>query len=610
MDYPILSKINSPSDIKQLNTDNTAALCEEIRSCIIETVSKNGGHLASNLGAVELTVAIHRAFNSPEDSIIFDVGHQCYAHKLLTGRFNKFHTLRTENGISGFMKPNESVHDPFITGHSSNSISAAYGIYKAKKLSGEKGTAVAVIGDGAMTGGMAYEALNNAGNTKGNFIVILNDNKMSISKNVGSFSSSLTKLRNRVKYHNFKFALSNFLLKIPLIGKSLYKCFYLLKEMLKRIVYKNNIFSSLGFNYLGPVDGHNVSDMESLFKIAQNYNKPTLVHVITKKGKGYLYAEESPKNYHGVSAFNIENGSSNSDSLNFSAIAGKVLSDLAKNDNKICAITAAMTEGTGLKDFSKEYPQRFFDVGIAEQHAVTFGAGLASKGFKPYFLVYSTFLQRGFDQIIHDMSIGDFNLRLLVDRAGIVGEDGETHQGIFDVSYLSLIPKINIYSPSTYNELEYRIKESARTNSLCAIRYPRGKEKDCAYFDFTKDFCVINPYCKKAIITYGALYSEASKVLKSEKDVTVIKLNKIFPLSKELIETLGSFKEIHFFEEGIRTGGIAEHLSSLLIENGYEGNYVIHAINGEFVSPSNIESAYKNLGLNADAMISAIKSQE
>lgn len=608
VDYPILSKINSPKDIKKLNTDNTAALCQEIRNCIIETVSKNGGHLASNLGAVELTVAIHKAFNSPEDSIIFDVGHQCYAHKLLTGRFNEFYTLRTENGISGFMKPNESEHDPFITGHSSNSISAAYGIYKAKKLNGEKGTAVAVIGDGAMTGGMAYEALNNVGNTKGNFIVILNDNKMSISKNVGSFSFSLTKLRNRVKYHNFKFALSKFLLKIPFIGKGLNKAFYLFKEMLKRIVYKNNIFASLGFNYLGPVDGHNVSDMESLFKIAQNYNKPTLVHVITKKGKGYSYAEESPKNYHGVSAFNINEGSSNTDSLNFSAIAGKTLSDLAKNDDKICAITAAMTEGTGLKDFSKEFPDRFFDVGIAEQHAVTFGAGLASKGYKPYFLVYSTFLQRGFDQVIHDMSIGDFNLRLLVDRAGIVGEDGETHQGIFDVSYLSLIPKINIYSPSTYDELEYRIKESAKTNSICAIRYPRGKEKNSPAFDFTKDFSVFNPECKKALITYGSLFSEAVKVLETQKDVTIIKLNKIYPLPKNIFEILKSFEEIYFFEESVKSGGIGEHLSAILIENKFNGKFEINAINDEFVPASSIESAYKNLGLNADAMIAAIKS--
>lgn len=607
MSYPILSEIKSPKDIKQLNIGQTAALCEELRNCIIETVSKNGGHLASNLGSVELTVAIHRAFNSPEDAIIFDVGHQCYAHKLLTGRFSDFNTLRTENGISGFMKPSESEHDPFITGHSSNSISAAYGIYKAKKLSGEKGTAVAVIGDGAMTGGMAYEALNNAGNTKGNFIVILNDNKMSISRNVGSLSSALTKLRNRVKYHNFKFALSKFLLKIPYIGNGLYKAVYLSKEILKGIVYRNNVFSSLGFNYLGPVDGHNVSDMESLFKIAQSYNKPTLVHVITKKGKGYYFAEKSPKNYHGVSSFNVDEGASVSSSKNFSSVAGETLSTLADSDNKICAITAAMTEGTGLKNFSKNHSDRFFDVGIAEQHAVTFGAGLASAGFKPYFLVYSTFLQRGFDQIIHDMSIGEFNLRLLVDRAGIVGEDGETHQGIFDVPYLTLIPKMNIYSPSTYNELEYRIKESAKNNELCAIRYPRGKENKCLEFDITADYEIFNPNCEKAIITYGRLFSEASVIAEEITNVSIIKLNKIYPICDEIIKKVLCFKEIHFFEDGIRSGGIAEHFASMLIEKGYNGKFEIHAINGEFVPAASIESSLKNLKLDSNAMLDACK---
>ena len=610
MSYPILSQINSPKDIKQLNIGQTAVLCDEIRNCIMETVSKNGGHLASNLGAVELTVAVHRAFNSPEDAIIFDVGHQCYAHKLLTGRFDKFSTLRTENGISGFLKPVESEHDQFITGHSSNSISAAYGIYKAKQLKGEKGTAVAIIGDGAMTGGMAYEALNNVGNTKGNFIVILNDNKMSISKNVGSLSFALTKLRNRAKYHNFKFALSDFLLKIPYIGNGLYKAIAFTKEVLKGIVYRNNIFSSLGFNYLGPVDGHNVSDMESLFKIAQTYNKPTLVHVITKKGKGYYFAEKSPKNYHGVSSFNVDEGANSSNSVNFSSVAGDTLIFLAEKDSNICAITAAMTEGTGLKSFSKKYPERFFDVGIAEQHAVTFGAGLASKGMKPYFLVYSTFLQRGFDQIIHDMSIGDYSLRLLVDRAGIVGEDGETHQGIFDVSYLSLIPKMNIYSPSTYKELEYRIKESSENNCICAIRYPRGKEKECYDFLVSEDYCLINHNCEKLIITYGNLFAEASKVLKENFNVSVLKLNKIFPIANEVIEKIYSYKEIHFFEEGIKSGGIGELIASMLLQKGYKGRYEIHAINGEFVPAASIENSLKNLKLDSVSMLNAVTNKE
>ena len=383
LNYEILNKIKSPQDVKNLNYNQIDTLCGEMRDCIINTVSQNGGHLGANLGAVELTVAIHRAFNSPEDAIIFDVGHQCYAHKLLTGRFDAFKTLRRENGISGFMKPSESKHDPIITGHSSNSISAAYGIYRAKKLNGEDGSAVAVIGDGALTGGMAYEALNHAGEHNGNFIVILNDNEMSISQNVGGMSKSLTKMRNKARYHRFKFAFGRFLNHIPLVGKSLYKFFYRLKETFKSIVYKNNIFSAFGFNYLGPVDGHNVKDMESLFKIAKCYQRPTVIHVVTTKGKGYALAEQNPNDYHGVAPFDIENGVVSSDKITFSNIAGRTLCEMAENDSKICAITAAMGSGTGLSEFEKKFPDRFFDVAIAEQHAVTFAAGLAKGGMKP-----------------------------------------------------------------------------------------------------------------------------------------------------------------------------------------------------------------------------------
>ena len=338
MEYPVLSKIDSPKDVKALNDNEIQALCNEIRDCIITTVSKNGGHLASNLGAVELTVALHRAFNSPEDAIIFDVGHQCYTHKLLTGRFSRFSTIRTEGGISGFMRPEESEHDPFITGHSSNSISAAYGIYRGKRLNGESGTAIAVVGDGAMTGGMAYEAINNAGGGKSNFIVVLNDNKMSISRNVGALALSFAKMRNKPRYHYFKFALSRFLLSIPLIGKPLNKAFFTIKEAFKSIIYKNNIFSAMGFNYLGPVDGHNIKAMESLFKIAESYSRPSLVHVITTKGKGYAYAEKSPNSYHGVSPFDIEQGADIENKLNFSAVAGDTLCELASTDTKICGV--------------------------------------------------------------------------------------------------------------------------------------------------------------------------------------------------------------------------------------------------------------------------------
>ncbi len=593
MDYNILSKISSPQDIKKLNNAELQTLSKEIRNCIIDTVSKNGGHLASNLGAVELTLALHRTFNSPTDAIIFDVGHQCYTHKLITGRFDRFNTLRTENGISGFMKPTESEHDPIITGHSSNSISAAYGIYKAKRLLNQPGTAVAVIGDGALTGGMAYEALNNAGSEKNNFIVVLNDNKMSISRNVGALSRSLTKMRNKPKYHYFKFAFNKFLDKLPL-GNYIQSFIFKIKETFKNIIYKNNIFSALGFNYLGPVDGHNIEAMESLFKIAQSYNRPSLVHVITTKGKGYSYAESSPKNYHGVSPFDANEGASFGGKPTFSDIAGKTLCSIAKEDKRICAITAAMTAGTGLTEFSKLYKNRFFDVGIAEQHAVTFCAGLAKGGMKPYFAVYSSFLQRGFDQVIHDCAISDLPVCFLIDRAGIVGEDGETHQGLFDISFLSAIPNIEIYSPATFTELDFLIKKSVDFSGVTVIRYPRGSEiEDEREIDFEKDFSLIDNNSKHAVVTYGRLFSTIK-----DREKNIVKLNKVYPFSDELINHLKVYDNIEFIEESIKNGGIGEHLLTVLNDAGYKGNFTIKAIENRFVPAASVSDSLKQNGLD------------
>ena len=607
MEYKTLSRIKSPADVKNLNSEELKVLCAEIRDIIIETVSKNGGHLASNLGAVELTVALHRAFNAPEDALIFDVGHQSYTHKLLTGRFDRFSGIRTEGGLSGFMRPAESEYDPFVTGHSSNSISAAYGIYRAKRIKGENGTAVAVIGDGAMTGGMAYEALNNAGSGRNNFIVVLNDNKMSISHNVGAMARSFTKMRNKPKYHKFKFAFSNFIFSIPVIGEKLNLFLYSVKESIKGFVYRNNIFSAMGYNYLGPVDGHNIAEMEELFKIAQTYTRPTLIHVVTTKGKGYEYAESSPKNYHGVSPFDIEKGAEFGGKITYSDIAGKALCSLAESDNRICAVTAAMTVGTGLNDFSKNFKARFFDVGIAEQHAVTFAAGLASCGLKPFFVVYSTFLQRGFDQIIHDAAIAELPLKLLVDRAGIVGEDGESHQGIFDAAYLTQIPGINVYSPCYYGELEEMIKATAQNNELAAIRYPRGCEKENTEYTYKgEEFSVYGKSGKRAIITYGRLYSDALEAAQRNGDTDVIKLNKIYPLSDTLIDTLCAYQKLYFFEEGIRSGGIAEHTAGLLADKQYRGLYKIYAIEGQFVPQSSISSALKRYKLDSEAMYKSI----
>ena len=605
MEYKLLCKIKSPDDVKKLNEAQISLLCEEIRECIITTVSKNGGHLASNLGAVELTVALHRSFSSPDDAIIFDVGHQCYTHKLLTGRFDKFSTLRTENGLSGYMKPSESEHDPFITGHSSNSISAAYGIYRAKRLKGESGTAVAVIGDGAMTGGMAYEALNNVGSGRNNFIVVLNDNKMSISRNVGALARSLTKMRNKPHYHHFKFTLSRILNAVPVIGKPLYNLIYTIKEDIKGLVYKNNFFTALGFNYLGPVDGHNVKAMEQLFDIAKSYSRPSLIHVITTKGKGYSYAESSPKSYHGVSPFDVDKGATESGKLTFSDVAGAALCSLAEKDDKICAITAAMTSGTGLTAFAGKYKSRFFDVGIAEQHAVTFSAGLAAAGMKPFFVVYSSFLQRGFDQVIHDIAIGGFPVRLLIDRAGIVGEDGETHQGLFDVPFLTSVPNMTVYSPCYYRELERDIIRAAETDAFCAIRYPRGCEKEEPDCDFSEDYTLIKGESEKLIITYGRLFSDALEAKKKRPELNILKLNKIYPLSDDCFNVIKAFKEVHFFEESIKNGGIGELCAARLLEDGFRGKYKIHAIDGKFVPCAAVSSAIKLNGLDSESMLKA-----
>lgn len=608
MEYTVLNNINSPDDVKKLNNAEIDILCGEIRDCIIDTVSKNGGHLASNLGCVELTVALHRAFSSPKDAIVFDVGHQSYTHKLLTGRFKDFSTLRTENGISGFTRPEESEHDFFVSGHSSTSISSAYGIYRAKKLSGDDGTAVAVIGDGALTGGMAYEALNNVGSAKGNFIVVLNDNKMSISRNVGALARGLTKLRNQPKYHNFKFKLSKFLEKIPFIGKPIFNFLSSVKDYLKSVVYRNNFFASLGLNYLGPVDGHNVAAMESLFNAAKLHNKPSLVHVITTKGKGYQYAESSPKNYHGVSPFDIETGESGKSGASFSDVAGKALCDLAKNNPKVCAITAAMTSGTGLSDFATMYKDRFFDVGIAEQHAVTFAAGLAKGGMIPYFAVYSSFLQRGFDQIVHDAATANLPIKLLVDRAGIVGEDGESHQGLFDVSYLSMIPNMNIYSPSSYDELEQLISDTACNNELCAIRYPRGCENKNFDVSVRNDFTVLGNDGKKAVITYGRLFSNAVEAQKYA-NFDIIKLNRIYPLGIGLFKVLSNYSELYFFEESVHKGSVSELVGNMLAEYKFGGTYKSFTVPNNFVKQSSVASALKKYKLDSDSMIKILNKE-
>lgn len=611
MEYRFLGRVNSPDDVRKLNNDELDVLCAEMRDCIINTVAENGGHLASNLGAVELTVALHKCFNSPSDTIVFDVGHQCYPHKLLTGRYEQFSTLRKEDGISGFMKPEESAHDSFITGHSSTSVASAYGSCIAKALNNDNGFAIAVLGDGALTGGMVYEALNNVRKKDSKLIVILNDNKMSISKNKGALAKHLSTIRTRKGYFKFKYGVERFLVKIPLIGRFLRSFVFHFKLMVKNALYHSNIFESLGFYYMGPVDGHDIEKLCETFEISKQLNRPVLIHTKTIKGKGYTLAETNPGDFHGVGGFDVKTGEIANSKANFSLIFGDKLCDLAEKDDKICAITAAMTTGTGLKRFSKIYKNRFFDVGIAEEYAVTFASSLAITGLKPVFAVYSTFLQRGFDQIIHDAAIAGVPLTLAVDRAGFVGDDGETHQGLFDVAFLSSIPGVKIYAPATFNELRDMLeKRLENPKGIAAIRYPRGKEPEIA--ETSEDFGEFAMFGsgETAIVTYGTLTAEALKAkqnLNSNNiNVAVVKLNVINPLSDALMEKLLSFKNVLFFEEGILSGGVAEKCGFKLLQNGFSGKYKAQAVEG-FVKQATVDSQRKKYGLDCDSIVKTVK---
>lgn len=611
MDYRFLGRIKTPSDVRKLNNDEITELCAEIRDKMITTVSENGGHLSSNLGVVELTVALHRCFYTPDDTVVFDVGHQCYTHKLLTGRYKDFSTLRRENGMSGFMKPEESVHDPFITGHSSTSVSSAFGDCVAKEIKNGHGYSVAVIGDGALTGGMFYEALNNVRKKDKGLIVVLNDNKMSISKNRGALAKHLSTIRTRKKYFKFKSGVERFLVKIPLVGHALRSLVLNLKLMLKNAVYNSNIFESLGFYYMGPVDGHNVEKLCEVFEIAKSLDRPVLIHTKTVKGKGYAPAENNPDVFHGVSGFGIDDGSLKPSSKNFSSVFGETLCKLAENDEKICAITAAMPSGTGLSTFADRFRDRFFDVGIAEEHAVTFSASLARSGLKPVFAVYSTFLQRGYDQIIHDAAIAGLPLTLAVDRAGFVGDDGETHQGLFDVAFLSNIPGVTIFAPSSFKELESTLTARlAAPVGVAAVRYPRGGESYLCTadrcFDGFSEFGASNT----AVVTYGTLVSEAlsakEQLEKQSVAVSVIKLSRLNPLPDEFIEYLFEKSDVLFFEEGIRNGGIAERTAARLLEKGFKGKFVIKAVEG-FVKQASVSAQRASFGLDKASIIKLVK---
>ena len=583
MSDKILDNINSPTDIKNLSEYELNELADEIRTVLIETVSENGGHLASNLGVVELTLAIHKVFNMPVDKIVWDVGHQSYAHKIITGRKNQIHTIRKENGLSGFPKRNESPYDSFDTGHSSTSISAAFGISCAGDV-----------------------CLNNAGRYKKNFIVILNDNKMSISKNVGSMAKYLTKTRIKPSYLDAKSRVQETLAKIPVIGKPLANTMKKLKDWVRDEFFghRNNIFEQMGFTYYGTFDGHNIPQLVTALEAAKRKKGPVLVHVCTKKGKGYEFAEKNPKAFHGISSFDIDTGEPKSSAKGYSYIFGKHLCSLAENDKRICAVTAAMSSGTGLEEFSKKYKDRFFDVGIAEEHAVTFSGGLAAGNVIPVFAVYSTFLQRAYDQILHDGALQNLHIVLAIDRAGIVGEDGETHQGIFDVAFLNTIPNVTVYAPASFRELELMLDKAIyHTNGTVAVRYPRGSENYLPdnfepsaepyslYGDADSD---------DLIITYGRTFSDVCTAREElDKKICILKLNQIKPFSEKAIEIALHYKNIFFFEEGIKNGGVGERFGFSLYQSGFNGKFDLTAIEN-YVTQSTTQSALHKLGLDTE----------
>ena len=616
MKHDILKGIKCPADLKNIDDKQLPLLAEEVRDTIISTVAHNGGHLASNLGVVELTIAIHKTFNSPDDKIIWDVGHQVYTHKLLTGRYEGFETLRQENGMSGFSRPNESEHDIVYSGHSSVSISTALGIAAANKFNGKKDYAVAVIGDGALTGGLVYEALNNAGRMKdARLIIILNDNGMSISKNVGHLAKRLAKMRSRSGYYRLKAVTEKVVSKIPFVGKKIANEIFRIKTNVKNMMYQSNFFEDMGVTYMGPIDGHNITQLCNALEGAKIINGPVLVHVNTIKGKGYEPAECNPSDFHGVPAFDLVEGELPQSKESFSEHFGEFLFNQAAKDKRICAITAAMSLGTGLKKFSEEYHDRFFDVGIAEEHAVPFALGIAKSGMVPVFVVYSTFLQRCYDQLLHDCALQQTKMIIAVDRAGIVGDDGETHNGIYDTAFFNGIPNITVYSPSYYAELN-----NAFVNALyhcdgpCVIRYPRGAQPRVpeGYECSGKAFDVFgDENAELAIVTYGRIFGEAYSAYEKLKadgiNVKILKLNIVVPVPEESMEAIRGVKKVFMFEEGVKSGGVGESFASVMLENRLDPEFYLTAFPDCFVKQGKTESVFRQYKLDCDGMVKTVK---
>lgn len=614
----ILSAIHSPEDLRALPPARLPQLAEEIRRVLVETVSRNGGHLASNLGVVELTLALHLCFDSPKDALIWDVSHQSYTHKLLTGRYERFGTLRQSRGLSGFTDPAESEHDFFRTGHASTSVSAALGMAEAKHVLNIEGCAVAVLGDGASTGGLFYEAMNNAGRSAHGqngtrMIVVLNDNEMSISHNVGSVSRYLGKVRTKPLYRLTKRRVERFLRRIPFIGDALAGFMSHIKRIIKRLLTGTTFFEDLGFAYIGPVDGHDVGQLRAALESAKIVPRPALVHVCTIKGKGYSFAERSPESFHGVPQFDLETGEPLPCGQSFSSIFGEELCALAEEDPAVCAVTAAMSMGTGLSSFEARYPERFFDVGIAEAHAVTFAAGLAKQGLRPVFAVYSTFLQRAYDQLLHDAALQGLPLVVAVDRAGFVGEDGATHHGLYDVAFCGSIPGAAVYAPVTRAELRLRLRQAVESPpsgfSPVVLRFYRGcpGELPSEFTPTQADFDAFGPAdAPLAIVTYGRLFvaaCEAAQKLRIQGiSVRLVKLNRVLPLATEAARAVLGCENVCFYEEGIRGGGVGERFGLCLLEQQFRGRYRLRAVEG-FIRHAPVEELLREHGLDAEAMV-------
>lgn len=639
----MLEQINSPQDLKKLNEKEKKQLAEEIRKYILDVVSENGGHLASNLGVVELTIALHSVFNVPEDKIVWDVGHQSYVHKIITGRREELKNIRKLNGIAGFPKSNESDADCFNTGHSSTSISAVLGMARARDLQGKKNSCIAVIGDGALTGGMALEALNDAGCSNCNLTVILNDNEMSIAKNIGGINQFLSTLRTKKLYTRTNKLIKNKLNKLPVVGNKLVRIIQRFKRACKQLVIRGMYFEDIGFTYLGPVDGHNIEKLESILKLSKEIEGPVLIHVLTKKGKGYKIAEKSPDRFHATSPFNIETGELKKEKkADYSKIFGEKLVKLARENEKIVAVTASMKDGTGLREFQKEFPKRFFDVGIAEQHAITMSAGMAKEGMIPVIPIYSSFYQRAYDQVIHDVAMQNLPVIMCVDRAGCVGADGETHQGTLDMAFFRLVPNLTIMAPKDFKELEDMLEFAVKLNKPVIIRYPRGGEDSKVKFERHENIelgkaevlkkiideeksnktkilqkigdKVFNNKTQRervTIIAIGKMVARAMDIeqkLQEKMDVEVINARFLKPLDDNtIIESIKKTKNVITIEDGTIINGLATAVKEVIVNNNLQGVKIkSYAYPDEFIKHGSVDELEKIYGLDEENIINGV----